>query len=233
MVRDIYLVSYLPAYLKQYEEVTETLAAENPEFVYVWDAADRVLKNMFIETADEYGLSRFERALNILPSREDTIESRRTRVQSRWFISIPYTMRSLVAKLITLCGDTDFTIVKRFDYYRLEIITDLELFGQVDELGNILDTMLPCNIIAVSMNKIPCNSYGAAFQVGGICSTDFFFITNDGRETITVKGPAYHSGGIVNTATVFLTNDSDEQVRVTAKQKVAAGTMFTEIIEIN
>lgn len=91
MIREVDLVSYLPPFVAEYKETNLTLTAENPEFVLVWEAADRALKNEFIATADEYGIGRFEKILHILPSRDDTLESRRARVQSRWFTSLPYT----------------------------------------------------------------------------------------------------------------------------------------------
>jgi hypothetical protein len=69
MIREVDLVSYLPPFIAEYKETNLTLTAENPEFVLVWKAADRTLKNEFIETADEYGISRFEKILHILPSR--------------------------------------------------------------------------------------------------------------------------------------------------------------------
>ena len=74
MIREVDLVSYLPPFIAEYKETNITLEAENPEFVLVWKAADRVLYNEFIATADEYGISRFEKILNILPSRDDTLQ---------------------------------------------------------------------------------------------------------------------------------------------------------------
>lgn len=105
MIRDVDLVSYLPPFMAEYRETNITLTAENPEFVLVWKAADRTLKNEFIATADEYGIGRFEKILHILPSRNDTLESRRSRVQSRWFMALPYTWRMLIQKLTALCGE--------------------------------------------------------------------------------------------------------------------------------
>ena len=69
MTREVDLVSYLPPFLAEFKEIAITLEAENPEFVLVWNAAERVLSNEFIETADEYGISRFEKILKILPDR--------------------------------------------------------------------------------------------------------------------------------------------------------------------
>ena len=110
MIRDVDLVSYLPPFIAEYREINETLKAENPEFKIMWEAVDRVLKNEFIESADEYGISRFERILKIFPSKEDSLESRRARVQARWFATIPYTWRMLIEKLISICGDSNFTL---------------------------------------------------------------------------------------------------------------------------
>lgn len=62
MTREVDLVSYLPPFLAEFKEIAVTLKAENPEFVLVWNAAERVLQNEFIETADEYGISRFEKS---------------------------------------------------------------------------------------------------------------------------------------------------------------------------
>lgn len=233
MIREVDLVSYLPPFMADFKEVAVTLEAENPEFKIIWDAANQVLYNEFIATADEYGISRFEAILKILPSKEDTLESRRARVQARWFNAIPYTMKALISKLIALCGDNNFTITKQFDFYRLELETHLELYGQVDELEYIINTMLPCNIVVVSDNKIICDVKGLAAFAGGICITEHFFITNDSRETVVVNGAAVHGAGVVNTASVIITNDFNEQFNITGTSSIGSGAVVSEIVGIN
>lgn len=211
MIREVDLVSYLPPYLQEYnQETVAALEAENPEFRLIWEASDRVLYNEFIATADEYGISRFEKILNILPSKEDTLESRRARVQSRWFTKIPYTLKALISKLIALCGDSNFEITKDFLYYKIGIETNLELFGQVEELEHIIETMLPCNMVVDSVNKIPCDADGVALWGGALSGAAAYFITNDSKETITANGSASHGGGIVNAVSVTITNDFNE-----------------------
>ena len=262
MIREVDLVSYLPPYLQEYnQETVAALEAENPEFRLIWEASDRVLYNEFIATADEYGISRFEKILNILPSKEDTLESRRARVQSRWFTEIPYTMKALISKLIALCGDSNFEITKDFLYYKIGIETNLELFGQVEELEHIIETMLPCNMVVDSVNKIPCYVDGVALWGGGICAIEFFvitnderaehtitgkanvggalsgaaayFITNDGKETITANGSASHGGGVVNAVSVTITNDFNEQFNIDGTNSLGSGAVVTEIIGID
>lgn len=188
MIREVDLASYLPPHMAKCKELSATLEAENPEFKLVWQAANRILYNGFIATADVQGISRFESILGILPSVEDTLESRRARAQARWFNAMPYTMRAFILKLIALCGENNFIITEQFDCYRLTLKTDLELFGQVEELEHIISTMVPCNMIVNTDNKIPCIAEGTAPAAGGICMVDTHFITNDFKELFNSNG---------------------------------------------
>ena len=143
MIRQVDLVSYLPPYLQAYREQVAALAAENPEFLLIWDAVDKVLYNHFICTADEYGISRYEKILGIRPTEDDNLESRRSRVQIQWVNLVPYTMRTFVQKLKVLCGDTSYAVSGNFkETYELSVITDLENVGQVDELNNLFQEIL-------------------------------------------------------------------------------------------
>lgn len=232
MIRQVDLVSYLPMYLRKFLEIPATLEAEDPEFVLAWNAANQVLENEFIATADEYGISRFESILGILVSKEDTLESRRARVQARWFSSIPYTIRTFVAKLETLCGDTDFELIKDFEeHYLLTLYTNLELFGQVEELENIINTMVPCNIVVDCKNSILCGVTGDLLFGGGLVYSDEFMITNDFNETNEISGGKF-GGGIVNTATVFITNDFKEDFSIGGNGDIASGVVFSEIVGV-
>lgn len=202
MTKTVDLVSYLPPFMADFKEIAVTLEAENPEFVLVWKAAERVLQNEFIESADEYGISRFEKILNILPLTEDTLKSRRARVQARWFNTVAYTLKGFIAKLAILCGDSDFTVIKDYLHYRVKIETSLESFGQIEELERIINSMIPCNIMIVSDNKISCDAKGFALITGGVCVVEQFFITNDSKENVVVNGLASHSGGVINSEIV-------------------------------
>ncbi len=150
MIRETELESYLPPFMAEFSEITAAFTAENPEFRIIWSAADRTLKNAFIDTADEYGISRFEKLLGILPYKEDSLETRRLRVQSRWFSSIPGTLKGLIVRLAVLCGSNSFTIEKYYDSYLIEISIESEsnsgFFEQPEELENLLDSLLPCNM---------------------------------------------------------------------------------------
>lgn len=262
MIRKVDLVSYLPPFMQIYQEPVAALQAENPEFLIVWGHTNRVLYNHFISTADEYGISRFEKMLGIVATSEDTLESRRSRVQSKWFNAIPYTMTVLLQKLTVLCGDTDFVLSNNFtEGYTLTIDTDLELFGQVEELEYIINSMIPENIMVISKNSIPCNSQGTVLFGGGICftnnflitndfieiyginhvvgfgggivQTDSFMVTNDSKETNAVNGTANFGGGIVETTKIQITQDFNETLQASGEANAASGVVNVDFIEIN
>lgn len=233
MIREVDLSSYLPPFMQNYKESVAALETENPEFFIVWKATDRVLYNHFIATADEYGISRFEKLLNIYPSSEDTLESRRSRVQSKWFNTIPYTMKVLLQKLVILCGDTSFSLTNNFtEGYTVTIDTDLELFGQVEELEYIINTMIPSNIVVISKNSIPCDSQATVLFGGGICFTNEFTITNDFKEVFGVSGSTTFMGGIVQTESLVITNDSKETIAVNGDATVGGGIVETEQLQV-
>lgn len=179
MIREVDLVSYLPEFMQKYKEPVAALKAEDPEFAVVWSGVDRILYNHFISTADENGISRFEKLLNISPSDEDTLESRRSRCQSKWFMRIPYTLRVLLQKLTVLCGDMDFALTHDFATgYTLTLETNLELYGQVEELEHIIDDIVPCNIVTSTSNHIHCVTDGQVYAGGCITYTDIIEIEN-------------------------------------------------------
>ena len=138
MIREVNLVSYLPLFIAEYKEINATLTAEDPEFVLIWEAAERVLYNEFIATADEYGISRFERILNIYPAGEETLESRRQTVLLKWTAILPYTIRRLKECLSAALGDDGYFLQEHVRDYVLDVI----LVNKEDEIYYEVDRML-------------------------------------------------------------------------------------------
>lgn len=149
MIREVELVSYLPPFMQKYKEPVAALDAENPEFDFVWDAVNRILYNRFISTADEYGISRFEKMMKISPSDTDTLEARRTRVQSRWINSIPYTIRVLAYKIAELLGrEHYFSIQPDFrEAYGILLVVYSTDESLTEELKYLLSVMVPANVV--------------------------------------------------------------------------------------
>lgn len=231
MTRNVDLVSYLPSFMTEYKEPVLALEAENPEFDLLWVAKDKVLYNRFIETADEYGISRYEAMLGISPTAHDTLESRRSRVRSLWFNTIPYTMKTLIRKLITLCGEGNFEVRNDFEVgYNLTVITDLELYGQVEQLEHILDVMTPMNLVVDSQNMFNVSASGGSYIGGQIGWADVDNITPDFNENNDIRGNAYLGSVISETVEVQVTPDFNENNEILGASNVSLVMSVTEIL---
>lgn len=190
MIREVNLIQYLPTYMQEYKEPVEALRAENPEFTLEWEATDKVFKNRFISTADEDGIMHYERMLNIHPTANDTLESRRTRVQTKWFNKIPYTYRAFLTRLALLCGDHDFTIERNFETgYYLYLQVNLTKPGQVDDLDSIIKTMFPENIIVDVDNRLYFMGDGNMKTAGCMALTRHYSIISERDVDYVVNGP--------------------------------------------
>lgn len=167
---DISLTEYIPEFLGGYSEIKAALKAEEPELELIWASAEEVLSNQFIETADEYGISRYEKLMGILPPAAEGLEARRARVRSKWLSSLPYTFKMLVKKLSVLCGG-DFQVIKNYDGYTVRVVTHLKLYSELLGLKELLEEMIPANMAIDSFNSTAIRPEGeAAVYTGvGIC----------------------------------------------------------------
>lgn len=233
MIREVDLVSYLPPYLQEYKEQVAALAAEDPEFLLVWNAVDKVLYNHFICTADDYGISRYEKILGIRPTEDDNLESRRSRVQVQWVNLVPYTMRTFLQKLKVLCGDTSYVVSGDFKKnYDLFIVTQLENVGQVDELNNLFQGILPMNLVINSKNEISITVKSNSNFSGRIATHVDLVLTQDWSDTLKAD-PAYRFIGYPSdTAKIQITQDFNEKSEVSSGVNAASGVTYTDIIKI-
>ena len=55
------LMSYLPYVLRDYTEIQAILVSQQPELDQVWEAAESLLENQFIVSAEGLGLGRWEK----------------------------------------------------------------------------------------------------------------------------------------------------------------------------
>ena len=228
MIRNVVLQKHLPPFMTEYKEIDECLEAENPEFRLAWNAADRTLKNEFIENADEYGISRFEKLLNILPFQEDTLEARRARVFIKWFNMIPYTWRVFINRLQLICGENNFTIEGDFDHYLIKLDVNLEAFGLMETLEALLMTMVPCNMVVDVFNTIPADLNGQALIYVGHCEVETIFDTNDYRENMNLSADALAANAAIPIEKQFTTNDDLYSHDSVNAANIAGGTVSVE-----
>ena len=232
--RTVDLKQYVPPFLLDFRELKEIYDTENPEFQGLADNNIRLLDEMFITTASEVGISKFEALLGIQPLSTATLEQRREDVLTRWWDMSVYTMRTLKQRLIALQGNDNVQVWIDEEYdYTLNIVTRLEKMGQVDNLAYIIDTMIPCNLVVISRNYVEVDGNVDNFVAVGLVGTGYIFLTNDFNETVNGDLELCCASGVVGTGYIFLTNDFNESVDIGGNAFVGMANTYTEIITSN
>ena len=199
MIRTVKLEHYLPPYIQEYREIWKLMQAENPEFQLADDESEKIKNNLFIESCDEKGISRFESIMGIFPLDTDTLESRISRVLTRWNEKLPYTYLYLLSKLNSLCGTNNYEIVRKINEYEMDITTHLELSGQVEELDYLLDSVIPANILLKINNKVNIETLGESNIATGLVFCNSFSLSDNFKEDFKVNTDDCFVGAVVNT----------------------------------
>ncbi|MBB6218649.1 hypothetical protein HNQ80_004823 [Anaerosolibacter carboniphilus] len=139
--------TYWPPILQELREMKEISRAENPEIEAVWEDVENIMDDQFIQTATERGIARREKMLKINPFSDDTLETRRFRIQARWNEKLPYTYRVLQNRLNQLCGENGYEMTLNAGAYSLEIRIELTQKRMFDEVEKLSRQMVPANIL--------------------------------------------------------------------------------------
>ena len=159
------LISRLPPVMQKYKELQQLYAAENPEFETLWRLEALMRRNLFIITAEEEGLRRYERLLGTTPLPDESFESRRNHILMLWNGMAPYTYRSLRQFLATVTER--FSIRRELEEDTIHIQVVLTSLSQHIELARLLRVMLPAGTIirlqtGVLQPHTPAKTYAVA-----------------------------------------------------------------------
>lgn len=153
------LMSYLPYVLRDYTEIQAILVGQQPELDQAWEAAETLLDNQFIVSAEGLGLSRWEKILGITPKGTDSFTDRRFRILARWNEELPYTIRQLRAILETLCGSGNYT-AEMAGEYTLSVKVGLAAKNNFADVQAMLERVTPQNLV-LSVSQL-YNTWNAA-----------------------------------------------------------------------
>jgi hypothetical protein len=137
----------------------------------VWDALDRLLANQFLETADESGVTVWEKELGIHPKDTDTLDERKVRIKSKWALELPYTIAWLRNWLAQLCGADGYDLDIKDYVVRIGVRSELQdgTAGILPEIRSTLLEALPANLWLdqVSLTVLTAESKAVALYLGG------------------------------------------------------------------
>jgi hypothetical protein len=207
MKRTADLISYLPPIFQGYKEYKSIMDTENHEFQLVFDTSEQVLNNIFIQDCNLEGIKRYEAILKIKPSANDTLETRKFRVLSRWNDEIPYTWKTLLAKLDSICGKDNYSIILINDEYKIQLETHIGVYGGVDELNHVLTTMLPCNLIIISHNVLYGGNETPLYLGVTLSESIHYVLSSDIKGEFSISSELYAALVASNSLKYEISND--------------------------
>lgn len=135
-----------PTILQDLLEFQRIAEAQQPEF----DEANAIINDLHNDfslfTLSERGATRWEEILELQPRAGDTIETRRTRILTKYLSQLPYTFRAMLRYLDQVSGG-DYTVNLDRHNYELYVSARLSGYDMRTALMAALADMLPGNIV--------------------------------------------------------------------------------------
>ena len=144
--RDVCLLESLPQLYHPIEDFQASCNVSGEEVEKLYSGVRDILNSAFVQTGDEFTLSKWERYLRIASNREDTLENRRFRILAKLNDLPPYTDTYLVDKLTELCGEDKFRIFRNYTNYELIVEISLASEANTDIVGDIVRSIVPANL---------------------------------------------------------------------------------------
>jgi len=143
------LLKYLPEEIQAYLEMQYITSVEQSEIDTINITAKQILDNIFIETADETGIARWERMIGIVPLASATLEERKFDILARYNEQIPYTMYALENLLALLCGENGYSLERDLKNHTIVTKVELTAKNKLASVRELLERVLPCNLMYV------------------------------------------------------------------------------------
>jgi len=184
-MRPVNLIARLPTLMQEYDEIIKITNSQNPEFDLVWAVEEWMRRNLYIITAEEYGLRRYEKLLSITPLPGESFAARRNHILLRWNTQTVYTFRFLIGLLEMLTGG-NFEVNTNFTEYEMEIIVLSGGSSIIQDLAYIKRHIIPANIATTSRIEIRINAEGLLAVAATHSITRHYTITQDFNAEISI-----------------------------------------------
>jgi hypothetical protein len=134
---------YLPQVLKEIYEFRAVASAENKALAALRSETKHIGGELFIQTAEDVGLEKWEEALSLEVDDEDTAELRRMRILSE----LSGGMERLEAVLDSLVGSGNYTVSLYWTELRLVCRLSLSSGEMLEVVRARLEKLLPLNLV--------------------------------------------------------------------------------------
>lgn len=136
------ILNHYPPVIKQIKEMQQIAKAEDIEFSKLNVSINEVIRNMFVFTADETGVMRFEKLLGIKPNAAQSLDDRKI-----YILSMMNRRKMSLSELMAMLSNYSEGITILNDIANMEMIVEINTdAGSLDMLNKIIDEILPLNI---------------------------------------------------------------------------------------
>lgn len=136
------LIKYLPEYMAKIKELEIINKVEQTEFNIFNSKISDIQKEMFISTAGEIGISRFEKMLNI-ENLDSDMDYRRLRILLKLS---GFNNGSIEKRLSDIVGEDNYLLNVDIDNKYVEVRLLVRSEKYLDEVAKLLDKIVPCNL---------------------------------------------------------------------------------------
>lgn len=208
MNRKLDLLKYLPEFMQQFSALKQITEAESKALQTVLNQLNTMDNNQFILTADSDGLKRYEKMLGITVLEGEALESRKKKVLMKWNNQDSYTYSTFLKKLEFICGVGNYQVAEHFKQYVMQVVTDLKECGEMAQLENMIDDMLPCNIVMHLANEMHWHTNGFCGMNIISTVTEIYECSDNVKEKISGEGNLGFGGAA---ASVFIIDTRERQ----------------------
>lgn len=136
------ILNHYPPVIKDIKEIQQIAKAEDIEFSKLNASINDVIRNMFVFTADETGVQRFEKIFGIKPKASQSLEDRKL-----YILSMMNRRKMSLSELTAMLSNYSEGIALINDISNMEMIVEINTdAGSLETLNNIIDEILPLNI---------------------------------------------------------------------------------------
>lgn len=147
------IIEYWPTILQDLLEFQRIAEAQQPEFDEANAVVNTLHNDFSLFTLSERGATRWEEILELQVRPGDDIETRRSRILTKFLSQLPYTYRALLRYLEQVSGG-DYTVNMDVANYELFVSARLSGYDMRIALMAALASMIPANMTLKMQSKI-------------------------------------------------------------------------------
>ena len=145
--RIVEIEKYWTSVVRDTAEFQQLAHALNSEFNRILGCIYRILKDAFITDATEYGVSRWEKILELPVNPSATLEERKVQILTYLSIRRPYTIRVLKQMLTGLLGEGNFEVYIDNDAQTLTIVLVSTVESMREKIDELCARVIPQNLV--------------------------------------------------------------------------------------